>query len=109
MSELVYYAPHNPDPNNGVCCVTGESGDGVLIPGVELAYFMHCFIGRQAILEAMSELYQVPVVRVKALMDGDVKEKELRAEIKQLRAKLSKYEAWARKAEDAGLALLDLE
>jgi hypothetical protein len=109
MSDLVFYAPHNPDPQCGHCLVTGETGDGVLFPTIEPQEYTHCFVGRQAIMEAMSELYNVPVDRIKSLMDGDVKEKELKAEIKALRGKLSKYQAWVKKAEDAGLALQDLE
>jgi hypothetical protein len=111
MTDIARYHSFNPDPQNPHCCNTGDSGDGVLFPGVQSLSGRPIFIGRQSIIEAFAELHDMTPARVKKLIAGtdkasiQVNEANLKAE--QFERKATRFDALVEALEMQGFSLPD--
>jgi hypothetical protein len=74
--QLAQYFERSPDHLVPGCKNTGQEGiDGVVFPGIDPLQGIHCFVGRQSILEAVAALYKTTVDDVKLRMNGPAPKK----------------------------------
>lgn len=109
MNEFIDYYENNPDDAMDGCLNTGQPGDGVVFRNVEPINSEFCFIGRQSVLEAFAILNDMTPNRAKKLLKTVEQNKELLAEVEELREKVAAWEKFARSAEDAGVVLQLME
>ena len=108
-SAIVVYHQISPNQNVAGCLNTTEGGDGVVFKNVEPLVDEHCFIGRQSIYEAVSELEGVTVNQVKKLLTATKEVTAAKKEMADLRAQLTVWAEFADRMENAGLVLPALE
>jgi hypothetical protein len=106
MSDIAYYHEVSPDPSSSECPVTGLAEDGVAFPNTDEHAFQDVlFLGRTAMYEGFAALTGIKPGDLKKLVDSQDTIKALRAENKQLKADLAKWQEWASKAESVGLVI----
>lgn len=108
MSEIAFRHPHNPDPLNSGCCVTGKVEEGVAFPTVSPEEGTIMFIGKTALIEAVAAFMDISPNQAKARMEGrpSPKQAELDAknrEIEKLKSRLARWEKFRDELEANGM------
>lgn len=110
MGDIATYFKRSPDPLKPSCMVTKKLEDGVVFANIEPIDATMCFIGRTAIYEAIVAMYpELTPLKVKRLLEGASTERELKAELKAVNARLARYQKVIDALNETGLIVPDLE